>query len=230
MPRGTREFRHGIVIEVQSLILGGASDAQVYAHLMKKHEQTGVPRFSSKTARRYLKLAYAQFNREAKRTNKVWLSVGLAKRAFAQRRALQQKKFMIVAGQLRELDDPDIATYLASVESEAKLLGLNAPERHELVVESFRQMFLDLVLVLREEVHDQQLLMRIVTRLRAAMEGGQRDAMRDNALVGAATIIEATKVVDAGVVIDASVITDGSPSVPPHSSNGVNGTTNGHAP
>lgn len=232
MPKGTREARQGTVIETQGLILGGASDAQVFAHLTKKNPDTGVQRFSLKTARRYVKLAYAGFNRDAKRSNRVWLSVGLAKRGFAQRRALGRQKFMLVGGQIERLDDPDVATYLASVESEAKLLGLNAPERHELVVESFRQMFTDLVMVLREEVHDSPLLLRIVSRLRSAMEGSARQAVSSNATGVSAALASAALEVRAAshATIDVKAIDakEAESKPPPHGTNGSTNGTNGH--
>lgn len=186
MPRGTREGRQLTITEVQSLINGGATDSQVIAHLMKKDE-AGKPRFSSKTARRYLRLAYAAFNRDARRSQRVWLSTAIAHRQHAMRKAMTRKRHVVVDGRLEAVDDPDLSTYLSAVESITKLLGLNAPERHEVVVASFRQMFADLVAALEEEIEDVALLARVVSRLRLSMEQSA-GAVVDGAVTAARAI------------------------------------------
>jgi hypothetical protein len=136
----------------------------------------------------------------------------LAIRDRAMRLALTQKKHLVVADQLQSVPDPDVKTYLAAADSEAKLLGLNAPERKELIFQGFAALMQDWVQVLIEEVHDVALRQRIIER----MQRTQDDRIGE--------IEEGRPAIDAVVTkqVEARVVDVKMPPADP-STNGTNG-------
>lgn len=170
--------QRAIIIEAETLIVGGMPDTQVVRQLMRPRNEDEQPsRMCSRTAHRYVTMAWQQINRESKRSARAWRSVGIAKREFAQRRALGRQKIMVLNGQVIREPDPDVATYLAAVESEAKLLGLNAPDRQELYVAGFTNVFRMQADVLREELAEHpEIYYRIVNRFHKVMEAVARRA------------------------------------------------------
>jgi hypothetical protein len=143
MPKFAREERRAIVLQIQTLLTSGIPSTQVVEQVIREH---GVHRV---TANRYLNLAYADWNRSRNRTRKSKASFAVAVRERAMRLALTKKKFMVVDGQLLERDDPDVKAYLDAADSVAKIEGLFAPERVEIINESFAQLWRELVIVLR---------------------------------------------------------------------------------
>jgi hypothetical protein len=164
---------------------------------------------SKHLAQRLLAAAYAEFDRQASRRKQRHLGVALAERARAKRLALTKVRHLVVGGAVTPVSDPDEKSYLAACDSEAKLLGLNAPERHELVVQSFGFLMQDWVQALVEEVVDVDLRRRIVARMQRLQESRLEGLEEGRA--GAPAIVEGERV------------------LPPSESPPADPSTNGHA-
>lgn len=160
--------------EAQNLITGGVTDRQILVALKKLE-----PEMSEGKARRLLELAYAEFNRQAGRRKRASIGTALAERQRAKRLALTHTRPMVVDGEVEHVADPDHKGYLDACESEARLLGLNAPERKEVVVATFDVIFQELADAMRSEIRDplppaRELLLKLTRRFKAVLEGGAR--------------------------------------------------------
>jgi hypothetical protein len=172
--RMSREKRRALMREAQSLKTGGLRDSEIVDALLRQNE--GI---SKKSAQRVLAMMYADFDRDAKRRRKGQLGSTLASIDRAKRIAITKQRFIVVDGTLEKHLDPDGKGYLDAVEAEAKLLGLNAPERREIYVATFDAVFAELAEAMREEVVDplppaRELLLRLARRFKTVMEGGAR--------------------------------------------------------
>jgi len=175
--------RWDLIHEVQSLLTGGVANTEIVSHLMKK----GVPQSS---AYRYLRRAYADWQRQQGRFDKTHrLSKAIAERERAKRLALTSKRFVVVDGVLEKHEEPDVKAYLAALDSEARLLGLNAPEKHEVYVANFAKAMQMLVQLIAREVEDVALRGRLILGMRGIFEEAPKGKMLDS--VSRETVIDA---------------------------------------
>lgn len=185
MPTTTRAQRWERIHQTQSLISGGASNRDIVMALGKD----GV---SEKTAYRYIDRAYKAWNREArKRTCKrdYQLAQALAERGRVKRLALTRKRFVVVDKELQKLDDPDYAGYLAACDSEAKILGLFAPEQHEVHVAHLgvvARRFADMIV---EMVKDAALRNAMLLRLETLHVAAAKEDVDESKVVDAALVV-----------------------------------------
>jgi hypothetical protein len=86
-----------------------------------------------------------------------------------------------------------VKAYLDAADSVAKIEGLFAPERVEIINESFAQLWRELVIVLRDNIRDLPLLSQVVNALRAKFEGSNRavlSTLEDKKRVGLPDVVE----------------------------------------
>lgn len=188
--RISKEKRWAMIREAQGFKTGGLSDSQIVDELRKANAGISKPH-----ARRILTLMYADFDRDAARRRKGQLGAHLAGLDRSKRIALTAQRTVIVNGTVQKVPEPDGKLYLSTLEAEAKLLGLNAPERREVLVTAFDVAFADVVSALREEIVDplppaRELLLRLSRRIRMAMEAGVRNAK--GGIVDAAVLSSST--------------------------------------
>ena len=120
MPRQVGErlpsgARRRAIRQLQSLVAAGVSDDEAREQVMERYDVSG------RSARYWLKVAYEEMAAEAAVDRRQQIGAALRRRRLAMARAAK---------------DGDWRTYLAAADSEAKLLGLNAPvqtEHHVLV-------------------------------------------------------------------------------------------------
>lgn len=185
--RMSREKRWKLVRDAQGFKTGGLSDSAIRDALIKDN-----PGMDRRTARRILAAMYADFDRDAKHRRKGQLGSTLAGFDRAKRIALTKQRLVVVEGELQKHPEPDGKLYLDALEAEAKLLGINAPERREVVVSTFDVVWSEIVEVMRREIVDPlppaiELMRRLARGFRAAMEAGART-------------IKSERVVDAAIV------------------------------
>lgn len=189
MPTTTREQRRGLVMEVQSLISGGKNNREVVLTLVAR----GI---SQATAYRMVQVAEADWNRSRRRFDKGRsLSVALARAQKAMVMAQDAKKHVVLGGEIRELPDPDAKAFIAAAQHEAKLLGLYAPEKHEVFVANFARAMQMLVELIDREVEDVSLRGRLIQGMRGIFE----EAPKAKALPSGDTVSRET-VIDVPIV------------------------------
>jgi len=187
MFKASHEKRWKIIRDAQNLITGGVQDSAVIAEMRRAN-----PGMSKRTASRYCACAYQDFDRDAKRRRRGQLSTAIAERGRAKRIALTRQKIIVNGGVVQKESDPDQAGYLAACESEARLLGLNAPERKEIVVATFDVVFSELADAMRAEIVDplppaRELLLRLARRFKSVLESGARTIAAKDSIIDVST-------------------------------------------
>jgi hypothetical protein len=179
MVRLPREARRGAILELQRLIAGGESDRTA---MRMVRDRFGI---SVATAHRWLSIAYADWNRARRRMSRdSSLGFAIAVRRRAMALALERKKHVVVGGRIEKVHDPDVRTYVAAADSEARLLGLldnDAIDSARATAKSFvADVIRDLIAVISEEVPDISLRARLMSRFSEVIEGpGGASAARD---------------------------------------------------
>jgi len=112
----TNGARRCAIRHLQSLVAAGVSDGEAREQVMKTFD------VSARTARYWLAAAYEEMARDAEVDRRELVGLALKRRRIAAARALR---------------DGDTRAYLAACDSEARLLGLDAPARvqHDILVE-----------------------------------------------------------------------------------------------
>jgi hypothetical protein len=165
MPTATVAQRWELIREVQAKLVAGDDLPRIVHFLMTERGK------SRAQAYRYHKRAYADWRRGQSRSSKDHrISKAIAERDHAKRLALAQKKFIPTKDTVEVEDDPDVKTYLAACDSEAKLLGLFAPEKKEFILTSFTRATEIAVQCIIEEIADVPLRQRLLERMQRAYE------------------------------------------------------------
>jgi len=184
MPTTTRQQRHAAVLEAQDLIAGGLTPKLASLELIKR---LGV---SESTAYRYVEKAHAYWNHTRKRMDKgLRLSVALARAEKIMTMAKEAKRVVPTKEGFELADEPDFKTMLAAAQHEAKLLGLYAPEKHEVYVANFAKAMQLVVQLIAREVEDVALRGRLILGMRGIFEDAPKGKMLDS--VSRETVIDA---------------------------------------
>ncbi len=183
--------------QLAQLIASGVEPEAAAEELGKKFE------WSRHTRRRYINRVFAFWDRDKRLNREAQLSRAIATRdtilrtAMSLQRVQVQDVFDQATGKWSKkrvmVPAPDLQVALASADSKARLLGLNAPEKIDMFVEGLGPVLADMVEVLREQIHDSNQLARIVQLLRARIEAGSMPA-RQAVIEGTATAVPPTKV------------------------------------
>ncbi|MBL8841968.1 MAG: hypothetical protein JNL90_10640 [Planctomycetes bacterium] len=127
----SRSLRRRAIRQLQSLVAAGISDEEAKAQVGETFNVT------ERTTRNWMATAYAEMAAEARVDREKLLGAALRRRRIAMARAMK---------------DGDVRTYLAAADSEAKLLGLNAPVQteHHVVLTKVQDMSRAVVEVVRD--------------------------------------------------------------------------------
>jgi hypothetical protein len=119
--RLTDGARRRAIRQLQSLVAAGVSDDEAREQVMKTND------VSSRTSRYWLQAAYEEMAADAEVDRRQLIGLALKRRRIAAARALR---------------DGDTRAYLAACDSEARLLGLDAPARtqHTVLVDQVQGM------------------------------------------------------------------------------------------
>ena len=123
--------RRRAIRTLQSLVAAGVPDDEAREQVMQRFDVSG------RSARYWLKVAYEEMAREAEVDRRQLVGLALKRRRIAAARALR---------------DGDTRAYLAACDSEARLLGLDAPTKvqHDVIVEKIGDMSRVVVEVVRD--------------------------------------------------------------------------------
>ena len=209
--RLTREQRAKAIQQMATLIAGGATDTAAIQAIRDRFQVT------AKTASRYRERVYAEWNRQARQKGGHHLSRALARRQMVMKAAMSRKKKQ---GD-DEVADPDWPLYLAAAESEARILGLNAPTQVEIMETGAAHLMRAMIEAARRTIHDRAVLAAFVAELqRQAQEGLRR---RPDLLPHADRMISQVRDDDEPRQIEAKVVDD-------KGQRNGHGGSNGHAP
>jgi hypothetical protein len=152
-------------MEAQALIASGKPGTAVIKTFVEQH---GIP---DRTARRYVNAAWREWNlQRIHRTKDHRLARALARCDKAAEIAVNHHRHVVVDGALERVPEPDAKGLLAAVDTEAKLLGLFAPEKKEFILTSFTRATEIAVQCIIEEIADVPLRQRLLERMQRAYE------------------------------------------------------------
>jgi hypothetical protein len=165
MPMTTRQERRSWIMEAQALIASGKAGNVVIKTFVEQH---GI---DPRTARRYVDAAWREWNlQRINKTRDHRLSRALARCDKAAEIAVNHHRHVVVDGALERVSEPDAKGLLAAVDTEAKLLGLFAPEKKEFILTSFTRATEIAVQCIIEEIADVPLRQRLLERMQRAYE------------------------------------------------------------
>lgn len=174
----SREERAALIDEAESLITGGVV---VHSRIVKRLRDLR-PTITPQNAKRVIRAAYASMRRRAAVKRASQFPVALAECDRQRRLALTAQRIVVVDGAIERVPQPDLDAYRKAGEREDRLLGLNAPERKEVIVASFDAAYNELADVMRAEIRDplppaRELLLRLARRFKSVLESGARVAV-----------------------------------------------------
>src|SRR5678815_1958682 len=178
--------RAEIVRAVHEMLIRSRPHGEIIQEIMKRF---GLSRAQ---AYRYLSRAYAIWKGQQARFDRTEsLARAIEERQHAKRLALEAVRIVTTKDGVETRPEPDHKGYLAALDSEAKLLGLNAPEKHEVYVANFAKALQLLVQLIAREVEDVALRGSLILGMRGIFEEAPKSkAIGDS--VSRETVVDAT--------------------------------------
>lgn len=173
--RAMPEARRREVVEFLASLMGsGIDDPGALAAAARK--RFAVTR---QTALKYVQVVLRTWNRTAQRSLAEHRARAIATRMTAMRRAMAAQRVTVLKDGTRvAVPQPDLDAFIRADDSLAKVLGVFAPERASVVVHHLTTMLDDVVAVIRAEVADLDLRVRLLNGIRRTMEAGADAALR----------------------------------------------------
>lgn len=173
--RPMRESRRREVVEfIASLMGSGVDDPGTLAAAARKRFDV-----TRQTALRYVQVVQRTWQRTAQKSLAEHRARAIATRMTAMRRAMAAQRVTVLKdGTKVAIPQPDLDAFIRADDSLAKVLGVFAPERASVVVHHLTTMLDDVVAVIRAEVSDLDLRVRLLNGIRRTMEAGADAALR----------------------------------------------------
>jgi len=183
--------RAEIVRAVHEMMIQSRPHGEIVQEIMKRF---GLSRAQ---AYRYLSRAYAIWKGQQARFDRTAsLARAIEERQHAKRLALEAVRIVATKDGVETIPEPDHKGYLAALDSEAKLRGLNALEKHEVYVAQFGLVMQKIVQMIADRVEDVALRGSLILGLRGIFE----EAPKAKAIGATVSRETGERVIDATIV------------------------------